>query len=147
MIERRRKNVVFLFLTIFALAGCEDNPQQWIDPLIGPTVPVATWSIGNPTPSMPLLNTYAAVQGSVVDQDGNAVENALITITIMTPNVPLAPIPVITTKQGTYTSQGLEPAEYEIKIDMPGYEPEIQRITLIAGQQTRIDFMLKRSNI
>ena len=98
-------------------------------------------------PQLPAPRThFATVEGHVRTAAGDPMVDVFVDLQVKTPNVPLASIPVSTDEQGYYKSQGLEAAEYEVTVDIPGYQPVTHRITLAPRKDMTLDVVLQPEN-
>jgi hypothetical protein len=81
------------------------------------------------------------IRGTVTDQSGAIVQNAIVTVTNDATNIATS---AKTDEKGLYALTGLRPASYTIKVEAPGFRGE-QRKDLVLGvdQQTSMNFTLR----
>jgi hypothetical protein len=87
----------------------------------------------------------AQVRGAVRDASGSVIVGARVTITDVSTNISNA---ATTDERGFYIFNGLHPATYIVKAEMPGFRPEeTKNVALGVSQHTNIDFALQVAGI
>lgn len=85
----------------------------------------------------PIQSRVGNIYGIVKDLDsGQMIENCQITIS-PTGNS------VITTKTGDYEFKNLEPGDYTLTFSKSGYDDDIKKVSVVAGENTKADMFLK----
>lgn len=79
--------------------------------------------------------------GQVAAPQGKGAEPAKVTVTLVpAKDGQTAPAPQVVTTDGPFTVTGLTtPATYEVKVERPGFDPEVTRVDLNGGQSGVLD--------
>src|ERR1041385_7283467 len=85
--------------------------------------------------------TTATMQGVVRDQTGAVVPGAIVVVTNVETSVASK---WVTGLEGNFTAPFLQPGEYEVTAEKPGFKKSIRKgITLLVADTTRIDLTLE----
>ena len=85
-----------------------------------------------------------AIGGVVVDQSGAALPGATVTVTNMSNGYVET---LVTGERGNYRAVALQPAPYEIKVEIPGFAAVTRRIVVTVGIDATLDFKLGVANV
>ena len=85
-------------------------------------------------------SNYAVVRGSVLDPQHRPVAGARVRITAIGTG---AEREVVANQAGLYEIAGLQPGNYKLDVDSPGFEKAAQTINLEVGQQVTLDVQLR----
>jgi hypothetical protein len=80
-----------------------------------------------------------AIGGTVVDQSGAALPGATVTITNLANGYVET---LVTGERGNYRAVALQPAPYDITVDLSGFAPITRRVVLTVGTDATVDFRL-----
>jgi hypothetical protein len=80
-----------------------------------------------------------AIGGSVVDESGATLPGATVTLTNLSNGYVET---LVTGERGNYRAVALQPAPYEIRVEIAGFAPVTRRIVLTVGTDATIDFKL-----
>ena len=80
-------------------------------------------------------NVYGSISGTVVKQDGNPVQNALVTLK---PSIQNA----YTGYDGSFEFVNLGIRQYNIWVQKDGYEPNNITVTAVAGENVNVNLVL-----
>lgn len=86
----------------------------------------------------------ATLTGTVTDTTGGVIPGATITITNVKTN---QSVKVLTDESGLYRAFQLQPSEYLITAELPGFKKFQSRMTLTVGQAARLDAVLEAGSI
>jgi hypothetical protein len=82
-----------------------------------------------------------AIHGTIKDEQGGVLPGVVITVT-PTENRP--PISVVTSSEGFYSVKDLEPGQYAVKAELPGFATLVQpQVSARAGLTLSLDLVLK----
>ncbi len=91
-------------------------------------------TMGGPLP----LPNNSSLTGTVKDPTGAVIPGASVVVSAATK----VSGPVKTDSDGRYVVNDLSPGSYEIEVQAPGFETQQAPVTLIASQQTSVNFLL-----
>jgi len=83
----------------------------------------------------------ARFRGSVKDEYGNPIVEAKITLTLVAHNLSFT---FKTDKKGKFYRRGIEPGEYLLTVEVPGYQPVRQNISFSIGQEYKMDIIVAK---
>ena len=85
--------------------------------------------------------TTGSMRGTVTDENGAAVANA----TLLARNTDSGFTQFTTTAGGGGYSLTVAPGPYEIRVEAPGFEPLIQTVRVLVGQNLTVDLQIGRT--
>src|SRR5580693_1188042 len=88
-------------------------------------------------------STFGTVLGSVQDPSGSAVAGGVVTIRNTDTDARRS---TLTDPNGNYNVPNLEPGNYEVTFEAPGFQRTLARVELLARQTARIDGHLPVAN-
>jgi hypothetical protein len=87
----------------------------------------------------------ASVLGTVTDNTGAAVPQAIVTITNLSTGTTVS---LVTDTSGDYTASLLPPGDYRVKAEAPGFKRSVREpATLYVDQRQRLDFALELGEV
>ncbi len=91
------------------------------------------------------VGAQGEIQGNVLDQSNKVVPNAAVTATDIEKGLNH---PTKSDNNGHYEISGLSPAIYDVKIEISGFQTQIQKgVVVSVGQSVTLDFHLKVSQV
>jgi len=83
--------------------------------------------------------TNGSIHGTVKDQTGAVLPRATVTVKHVETN---AERKEVTTEEGTYIADNLQPGEYEVTVEAPHFQKQLQRITVLTSSNVEADFSM-----
>jgi Carboxypeptidase regulatory-like domain len=90
-------------------------------------------------PSIKAQNATGAINGSVADPNGAAVANAAVTATSKDTGFVRKSV---AGNEGSFVFENLQPGEYEVRVEHPGFSSQKESVTVEIGGTTTLSFAL-----
>jgi hypothetical protein len=87
----------------------------------------------------PAQNATGSMRGTVKDQDGAVLSGASVTVTS---SATKATRRTKTSDDGTFSSENLQPGEYEVKVELHGFASQAQKLIVEVGNTTSANFSM-----
>ncbi len=82
------------------------------------------------------------VFGTVSDQTGAVLPQAVVTVRQLSTNIERR---LTTNSEGIYNAENLQPGEYEVRVEITGFQKQLRRVTVVTGNSLEVGFSLPAS--
>jgi tetratricopeptide (TPR) repeat protein len=89
-----------------------------------------------------LLAQDSRFRGTVKDDEGKPIPKAQITLTLIDRNYS---VQFETDAKGKFYRRGIEPGDYLLKVEVPGFQPFQQQIYIQVGQEYKMDIVMPKT--
>src|SRR5438067_8607795 len=83
--------------------------------------------------------TNGSIRGTITDQAGAVLPQATVSVKHLDTNTERK---VVTTEEGTYTVDNLQPGEYEVRVEAPHFQKQLKRVTVLTSTNVEADFAM-----
>ena len=95
------------------------------------------------TETPPAYQVKGWIVGRVLDQDGIALDGAILIIISTTASEPIPEIAPVSDKEGRFRFPSLPVGEYELKASAEGKQPQVLRVRVQDQTQSEVEFRLR----